>query len=518
MLALPFPEREESDVRGPLRRYSIDLQPRAHALRSALIMLVGIVSQWSCSSGTEPDERFDALVASLEAVTPTDLSGMVGTEVVPAPSVRVLDNAGNPVAGVRVSFSSDHADVLGNSSVVSDASGIATVGRWQFGPTAGLHTLVAAYRDRTVQFSALVEPGPIARIVAVTGGGQIGRTGSTLREPLQIRVTDYFGNAIGGAGVTFSVVSGGGTLGGSTATTGPDGVAVSGAWTLGTEAGPQHVRAEAGSAHVLFTAEACEPERCPGLLFVREGNIYSLIGGEMRQLTFDGISGHPAWSPDGRRIAFARDAAAASVYIMDADGSHVEQKTSGRPFHSPSWAPDGQSLALAGDWWVCLYECSIYRLELGSPQEPPLRLADMGADPAWSPDGKKIAFVSLSGDDGYHALDVMNADGTGLKTIVPRDDGTINHPAWSPDGTRIAFSKCHSGACDIYLVALDGSGLKRLTTLHYAVRPSWSPDGTGIAFERWDFWGGTNSIEYITAAGGDPVRLVSNAHSPAWRP
>lgn len=508
-------------MRNMVTRYYTFL-PRAQALRLALILAGGIATQWSCSSGTEPEAPIDLTVLRLEAVTPTSLSGIVGSDVTPVPSVRLTGREGKPVAGVQIAFTSSHGGVLGSSIATSDETGIASVGRWQLGTVAGIQTFTAHCCGFTVAFAASVAPGPVASIDALVGDNQAGDVESTLPIALSVRVRDSFSNRVGGARVTFSVVSGAGAVSADTVTAGQDGVA-STSWTLGTQPGHHQVRAQSERATVLFTAYACAPQSCPQLLFVRDGNIYTFrpAGGETRQLTSYGRSFNPAWSPDGRRIAFARSAAATAmlvdVYIMDADGSNVEQKTSGIPFHSPSWAPDGQALALAGDWWLCVYECAIYRLELGGPAAAPRRLAPMGADPAWSPDGKKIAFVSLSGDDGYHALYIMNADGTGITTVVPRDSDAINHPVWSPDGSQIAFSKCR-GECDIYVSASDGSEPRQLTAVGDASWPAWSPDGKRIAFSRWSYPGGvTNySIHYINIAGGDPVLMVANAHSPGW--
>jgi len=497
---------------------------RGQALRLALILAGGIATQWSCSSGTEPEAPLDPrTVLHLEAVTPTSLSGIVGSDVISPPSVRLTGRDGKPMAGVQVAFTTPHGGVLGSSIATSDETGIASVGRWQLGTVAGIQTFTAHCCGFTVAFTASVAPGPVASLEVLAGDDQAREVESVVPIHLRVRVRDSFSNPVGGARVTFSVVSGAGAVSPDTTNAGQDGVA-STSWTLGTQPGHHQVRAQSEGATVLLTAEACERQSCPQLLFVRAGNIYTFrpAGGESaRQLTSDGRSFNPAWSPDGRRIAFARSPAATAmsvdVYIMDADGSNVERRTSGTPFHSPSWAPDGQALALAGDWWLCVYECAIYRLELGGHAAAPRRLAPMGADPAWSPDGKKIAFVSLSGDDGYHALYIMNADGTGITTVVPRDQGSINHPVWSPDGGQIAFSKCR-GTCDIYVAASNGFEPKQLTAVGDASWPSWSPDGKRIAFSRWSYGVTVHSIHYVNIAGGGPVELVWNAHSPGWRP
>ena len=107
----------------------------------------------------------------------------------------------------------------------------------------------------------------------------------------------------------------------------------------------------------------------------------------------------------------------------------------------------------------------------GAPARPEVQ------SPVWSPDGRRIAFVSRR--DGK-ALYVMNADGSGLR-IVARVE-PLATPAWSPDGRRIAFEgrrDRHSVA--LYVVNADGSGQRTLARRGNA--PAWSPDGRSIAFE-----------------------------------
>ncbi len=259
------------------------------------------------------------------------------------------------------------------------------------------------------------------------------------------------------------------------------------------------------------------------LLFVRDDMIHTLIDGEATLLARGARDARPAWSPDGRRIAFVRYGAdlTGSVFLMDADGEFLRPLADG--FGSPAWSPDGSLLAV--DTGGCIYECDIYVLLAGGGGAP-VRIATMAAEPAWSPDGRKIAFVGLSGDDGYHSLDVMNRDGSEVTTLVRpegRDHGGIDRPAWSPDGERIAYARCVRDGCHIFTVKSDGSAVRQLTSLPPGSRasgPAWSPDGAGIVFTlRSGPQLTSTSIAYIAADGsGEPMTLVPSAHSPAWRP
>src|SRR6185312_257262 len=106
--------------------------------------------------------------------------------------------------------------------------------------------------------------------------------------------------------------------------------------------------------------------------------------------------------------------------------------------------------------------------------------------PAFSPDGKRIAFVSLENGAANPEIYVMNADGSG-RTRLTTSVGNVpdTDPAWSPDGSKIAFmSKRELGNADIWVMDADGSDAVRLTTDAADDQdPAWSPDGSTIAFE-----------------------------------
>jgi Tol biopolymer transport system component len=139
----------------------------------------------------------------------------------------------------------------------------------------------------------------------------------------------------------------------------------------------------------------------------------------------------------------------------------------------------------------------------GAPARPEVQ------SPVWSPDGRRIAFVS-QGRDG-RALYVMNADGSGLR-IVARIEPRAT-PAWSPDGRRIVFQGWGDGA--VYVVNADGSGQRTLA--RRGSTPAWSPDGRRIAFVI------TGKLYVVNADGSGHRTLTPRigdaaAASLAWSP
>jgi WD40 repeat protein len=148
------------------------------------------------------------------------------------------------------------------------------------------------------------------------------------------------------------------------------------------------------------------------------------------------------------------------------------------------------------------------------------RLTDNPAtdeQPAWSPDGARIAFTSDR--DGRQAIFVMNADGTGVRRLT--DAAFANyHPTWSPDGTRIAFTSERDADAEIYVMNADGTDQRRLTTqAGLDTDPAWSPDGTRIAFtSNRD---GDEEIYVMNANGSGVTRVTVNPtwdRHPAWSP
>jgi Tol biopolymer transport system component len=320
---------------------------------------------------------------------------------------------------------------------------------------------------------------------------------------------------------------------------------------------------------IAFMAVPCA-QWCDGPL---EAHVMNADGSGQRNLTpewrLDGVTmpffaGFPVWSPDWRKVAFVRERGVhgySDIYVMNADGSGHRQLTrSPQQDGDPVWSPDGRRLAFVrvrggrSDVYVLdvdgsglrrLAHAIAFRPMPGAPS------SGFGANPAWSPDGRKIAFISNR--DGNDDIFVVNADGSGLRNLTrsqAHDRTRIWHgrehkriswfspdgPMWSPDGQKIVFrserdrpSALERASCqprcqrdEIYVVNADGSGLRRLTRNWKSDNsPIWSPDGRKILFVRF-----VHGDVYVMNADGSGQRNLtrSTAHpfatdtAPAWSP
>ena len=266
------------------------------------------------------------------------------------------------------------------------------------------------------------------------------------------------------------------------------------------------------------------------IAFVRNADIYVMKadGSGVTRLTNTGtaVEQQPAWSPDGSKIAFVSNRAGNDeIYAMNANGSGVTRLTNNAAVDgAPAWSPDGTRIAFHSnrDGHLEIYVmkangAGVTRLTKNLPTQcthvTPICPAERA--PAWSPNGAKIAFIHRAGDFGLTALDVMNADGSGVTRLTY--SSLAQRPTWSRTG-KIAFDSYKFEGREIYVVKADGSGLTRLTnntaTDDY---PSWSPDGTRMAFvSNRD---GNFEIYAMNANGSGVTRLThSGGVDPAWGP
>jgi Tol biopolymer transport system component len=261
------------------------------------------------------------------------------------------------------------------------------------------------------------------------------------------------------------------------------------------------------------------------------------------------------WAPDGSWLAFTsirsdgpRDpdnpdfSSDREIYRMNADGSNERQLTATSTRYSdeqPSISPDGTKIAFASNrhWDTTGFDqLDIYIMNAdgsGEPRRltfdaaPTYPLETRSQNPAWSPDGTRIAYESTRGLDGKGEIFVTNADGSGEPINVSNHPDWDTDPAWSPDGTQITFTSERAGQRDIW--AVDAPPASSATTPAAALLPlslstdaAWAASeprnltpGSGVEAHNPD-WGtappsGTNTCTIQGTASANTISGTSGA-------
>jgi Tol biopolymer transport system component len=243
--------------------------------------------------------------------------------------------------------------------------------------------------------------------------------------------------------------------------------------------------------------------------------------------TTEGEDYEPTWAPDGGWLAFTSTRGDGDgdpettdfsddreIYRMDADGTNETQLTDTTSVSSdeqPSISPDGTKIAFASNrhWDTTgVDQLDIYVMNADGTGQPRRLTFDAAAtypldtqsqNPAWSPDGTRIAYESTRGLEGKGEIFVTNADGSGEPINVSNDPSWDTDPAWSPDGTQITFTSERAGQRDIWAVdtppASPTTPAAALLPLSLSADTAWAASeprnltpGTGVQAHNPD-WG-----------------------------
>jgi Tol biopolymer transport system component len=240
-----------------------------------------------------------------------------------------------------------------------------------------------------------------------------------------------------------------------------------------------------------------------------------------------GVPGAEATPPPGFNglIAFTSARVTAmgnvpNIWTRAPDGTEMNLTNSpSNDNEDPAWSPDGSRIAFARSEGGLFH---IWLMDADGENQVRLTSGFYERNPAWSPDGATIAFTSDRPNLGTAPhIWLMNADGTNLRQLT--DDSTTHHvlsqsPDWSPDGTHIVFDD----AFDIYVMNADGSNVTQLTTdPAHDWNPTFSPDGQSIAFVS-ERPGDENADVYVMSQNGSNQRSLTTTYAneidPAWSP
>jgi len=244
-------------------------------------------------------------------------------------------------------------------------------------------------------------------------------------------------------------------------------------------------------------------------------------------VTLPGQTSAPSFSPDGTRITFAwkPPQADARIVVKMVDDEPVQELTrpSGSDDDNPAWSPDGRSIAFArhssSSFDAADERRGLYVIPAIGGRERQVYSGQVcGGGPTWAPDGRTLVFPAIRTRTDKCSLYQLSLDTLGIAQLMSSETPDLNRffgfPAFSPDGKNIAFVVYFSDYSeDVYLIPSQGGAPTRLTFDAKAIwgRVAWTPDAKAILFESSR--GGSPELWRVPASGGQPERLSVAANA-----
>jgi Tol biopolymer transport system component len=430
-------------------------------------------------------------------------AALVGLPIWPAVRVRALDGSSAPVQGLGVTLSLQAnpggATLTGVTSVVTDASGYATFASLSLDAEDSGYTFLATANRAVSTTSSAFD---VVREIRLTTGSAVDLDPKWSPDSTRIvfsrgmsDIPDFFHQQIfimnadgtGEAQLTFPTMS-------------PPESNADPAWLA--------------DGRILFTSTRDHNTN------IYDTEIYVMNADGTNQVRLTNHAGpdfNPASSPDGTKIVFARGTPA-HIWVMNADGSGPVELTGGAAGENqwPVWSPDGTSIAFTSDragsgYW------QLYVMDADGTDVTQITVdAADSVTPSWSPDGEWLVYWrddcdTSGGSASPCELWVVKPDGSENTNLTDSADGLDLDPDWSPDGTRIAFMSVRGGNTDIYVLSLGGTALLRARVSRLEGPVPYREARRRLASRTR----GSSSV-FLTARNASYDRVAAGLPSPSW--